>query len=476
MRTLLSCLAISAVFLSTRTHAQDTEADSPPLFVTAERLIVGPGQVLEPGQVLVRDGLIAAVGQDLEAPEGATLVTGQVVCAGFIDPWSALGIDPQSLSDKNTDMASRAADAVDVFNGRNLRYEALGAGVTTVRSQLAATATESGVGAVLKLAADERDGALLLDEAAAGASIGLSVLGGGRFVQNSDGSFNFLSGPQAADPFDRLSQVDSLAGDLEAGRKYAQGLIEFKYELEEWEKEIAEKQEELDKDFKKAKKARKKDVEKAEKDGKEHEEKKYKEDKKPKAPKFNAAREMYGRIANGEIPLFVQVHRDAEIRALLKATEGFTRLRLILAGCTGASPSAEALAERNITVVVWPGLINASGKEVYDEFEGHDLTLASRLSAAGVNVLLGSGGESARATRDLPLLAGIAIGHGLDREKAFAALTLKAAQALDVADRVGSIAFGKDADLQVLDGEPLVSTTRVQYVIADGAIVVSPEN
>ena len=34
----------------------------------------------------------------------------------------------------------------------------------------------------------------------------------------------------------------------------------------------------------------------------------------------------------------------------------------------------------------------------------------------------------------------------------------------------------KDADLQVLDGEPLVSTTRVQYVIADGTIVVSPEN
>ena len=55
-------------------------------------------------------------------------------------------------------------------------------------------------------------------------------------------------------------------------------------------------------------------------------------------------------------------------------------------------------------------------------------------------------------------------------------MTLKAAQALDVADRVGSIAFGKDADLQVLDGEPLVSTTRVQYVIADGNIVVSPEN
>ncbi len=476
MRTLLSCLAISAAFLPTRAFAQDAEPEQPPLFVSAERLILAPGEVLEPGQVLIKDGVIVAVGQDLEAPEGATQVSGQVVCPGFIDPWSALGLDPGSQGNSNADMGARAADAVDVFNGEHLRMEALGAGVTTVRAQIARGALESGPGTMLKLAGDTRDSAILLEEAAAGASIGLSTIGGGRFVQDANGNFVFQGGAQATDPFDRLSQVDRLVSDLEAGRKYAQDLIEFRYELEEWEKEIAKKEEELDKDFKKAKKAREKDVKKAEEDGKEYKEKKYKEDRKPAPPKYDLARETLGRIANGELPLFVQVHRVAEIRELLKSTERFSRLRLMIAGGTEAMTCSEALAKRKIPVVVWPTLLEDTGKEGYDEFDSHELTLAGQLAAAGVPVLLGSGGENPRATRDLPLLAALAIGHGLDRDRAFAALTIKAAEALDVADRVGSIAFGKDADLQVLDGEPLVSTTRVQYVIADGTIVVSPEN
>jgi len=476
MHTLLSCLAISAAFLPARALAQDAEATEPALFVSAQRLIIAPGEVLEPGQVIIRDGLIVAVGQDLEAPEGATLVSGEVVCSGFIDPWSALGLDSASQGNSKVNMASRAVDALDIFNGANLRQEALGAGVTTVRSQLARGGQKSGIGAVLKLAGDSRESAVLLAEGAAGASIGLSQQGRGRFVQDASGTFQLVSGAQAVDPFDRLSQVDRLASSLEGGRTYSQSLIEYRYDLEEWEEDIAEKEKELDKGFKKAKKARKKDQDKAEKDDKEFKENKYKEDKKPKAPKFDSEKEAFGRIVNGEIPLIVQVHRVAEIRELLKATERFNRLRLIIAGGTEAMSCAEELASRQVSVVVWPTLLDQSGKQGYDEFDGHKLTLAGRLAAAGVPVLLGSGGQSPRATRDLPLLAALAIGHGFDRDKAFAAMTLKAAEALDVADRVGSLAFGKDADLQVLDGEPLVSTTRVQYVIADGTIVVSPEN
>ncbi len=476
MRTLLSFLAFGAALLPVRALAQEAEAETPPLFLSAERLIVKPGEILEPGQVLVRDGIIVAVGQDLEAPEGAVTVSGKVICSGFIDPWSALGVDDDSRNNPNADMGSRAVDAVDLFNGEHLRKEALGAGITTVRTTVAATGGASGTGAVVKLAGQSRENAILLAEGAAGMSIGLSQIGGGRFIQDANGNFQFVSGPQAADPFDRLSQVDRLIGELEAGRKYAEKLIEYRYELEEWEKEIAKKEEELEKDFKKAKKAREKDMEKAEEEGKEFKENKYKEDSKPSPPKFDAPREVLGRIVNGEIPLVVQVHRYAEIRSLLESTERFGRLRMILAGATEAGDSAEEIAKRRIPVVVWPALLNETGKSAFDEFDAHDLTLAGRLSAAGVTVLLGSGGENPRATRDLPLFAAIAVGHGFEREKAFAALTLKAAQALDIADRVGSLEFGKDADLIVLDGEPLVSTSRVQYVIADGDIVVSPEN
>jgi imidazolonepropionase-like amidohydrolase len=89
-----------------------------------------------------------------------------------------------------------------------------------------------------------------------------------------------------------------------------------------------------------------------------------------------------------------------------------------------------------------------------------------------VPVLLGSGGAQPLASRDLPLLAALAVGHGLGRERAFEALTLGAAEALDAGDRIGSLEQGKDADLLVLDGEPLATTTRVLYVITGGELAV----
>jgi imidazolonepropionase-like amidohydrolase len=149
------------------------------------------------------------------------------------------------------------------------------------------------------------------------------------------------------------------------------------------------------------------------------------------------------------------------------------RLRLIIAGGVEAGYFAAKLAERHIPVIVWPVPL---GKSRPDEYEASDLSLAARLERDGVQVMLGSGGQEASATRDLPLLAGLAIGAGLDHDAALDALTTSAANVLDAGDRIGSLDPGKDADVLVLDGEPLVSTTHVQYVIAGGRVVVTPED
>jgi imidazolonepropionase-like amidohydrolase len=76
----------------------------------------------------------------------------------------------------------------------------------------------------------------------------------------------------------------------------------------------------------------------------------------------------------------------------------------------------------------------------------------------------------------LPLLASLAIGNGLDRDKAFDALTLGAARAFDAGDRLGSLEPGKDAEILVLEGEPLAADARVRYVISSGRVVLEPEN
>ncbi|MCP3919938.1 MAG: amidohydrolase family protein [bacterium] len=426
--------------------------DHETILIKAEKVIVRPGKVLENAQVLVEDGRIVAVGAALEAPADAQVIEGAVVCAGFIDPWSGLGLSSSAITDRNTSPATRSVDAFDRYQSAHALGECLRTGVTSVRVQAGMSSPIGGVGAVVRTDPEAGSAtAVVLADSNAAAAIGVTSRG------------------RATDVFDRISQVDKLRDTLEAARKYREDEVEYRHELTAWQEEIAKEEEKLEKGFKKAKKARDKKVKDAEEDGKEFKEKKYKEDKKPRLPKYDADKSMFARVVEGELPLVVTAHRVAELRELLQVTEPFGRLRLVVAGGTESLTVADELAERRIPVLVWPAPL---GTSVSDELDGHDLSLAGQLRAKGVKVLLGSGGSA--NSRDLPLFAQLAVGHGLDAEAAFAAITYDAARALDVADRIGSVQRGRDADLLVLSGDPLRSSTQVRYVLSAGRVVVSP--
>lgn len=422
------------------------------VLLKAQKVIVRPGKVLEGASVLVEDGVIVEVGEGIAAPEGAQVVEGEVVCAGFLDPWSTLGLTRESEADRRADAATRSVDGFDPFRSAHARDEALRAGVVAVRVQGGEDTTLGGVGALVSTGPGTSfDELVLLADASAGASVGASQRG------------------RAADIVDRIEEVDKIVSAVQSGEEYALDLAEYQRELAAWEAEIAKALEKLEKDFKKAKKDREKEVEEAQEKGKEHKDEKYKEDKKPKPPKYDADKEVMARVANGEIPLVVHANRAGELRELLAATRRFGRLRVVVAGGAESLAVADELAERRIPVIVWPAPLG-TGRP--DELEGLDLTLAGRLAEEDVPVLLGSTGDH---SRDLPLLAALAIGHGLDREEAFAALTHRAARTFDVADRLGSVEVGRRADLLVLDGEPLLPTTRVRHVLVNGRVVVTPD-
>jgi hypothetical protein len=370
-------------------------------------------------------------------------------------------MEEASLVDRSFSAATKAADGWNPFADEHLREEALRAGVTAIHLQGGSTAALGGLGALVRIGPSLGDDALVLADACLSATVGLSADGG------------FFGGVRAVDPFERMQQIDRIAQNLGSGQAYAETWAKYESEIVEWEKAIAEKEAELEKDFKKAKKDREKDLEQAEEKDKEFKEKRYKEDRKPRRPKVDADKAVLARVASGEIPLVVEAHRASEIRGLLDALDDYKRVRLVIAGGTEALNQAERLAERHVTVIVWPAPLGASKN---DEYEGHDLSLAGELAEAGVKVLIGSGGRLPAATRDLPLLAAGCVGHGLDRDAAFGALTIDAARALDVADRLGSVELGKDGELIVLTGDPLAAATRVQYVISAGRVVVTPED
>jgi imidazolonepropionase-like amidohydrolase len=70
--------------------------------------------------------------------------------------------------------------------------------------------------------------------------------------------------------------------------------------------------------------------------------------------------------------------------------------------------------------------------------------------------------------RNLPAAVLYAVEQGLDAEKALAALTLNAAQAFKIDDRVGSIEPGKDADLAIFNGHPFKDAGQVVGVVVGG--------
>jgi imidazolonepropionase-like amidohydrolase len=61
-----------------------------------------------------------------------------------------------------------------------------------------------------------------------------------------------------------------------------------------------------------------------------------------------------------------------------------------------------------------------------------------------------------------------AVERGLDADRALTALTLGAAKALKIDDRVGSIEPGKDGDLVIFNGHPFQEAGRVLRVVVDG--------
>ena len=153
--------------------------------IRAARVVLRPGHVLENATVVVEGRHITAIGADVEVPEGARVLEGDVVCAGFIDPWSVAGLDANSANATSSEAFARAADAVDSYGQEHVLDELVRAGVLATRSIIGARAQFGGLSVFLRTA----DAQPLLDESALHTAVGV---GGGFSQQRSfDGSLTF---------------------------------------------------------------------------------------------------------------------------------------------------------------------------------------------------------------------------------------------------------------------------------------------
>jgi imidazolonepropionase-like amidohydrolase len=169
-----------------------------------------------------------------------------------------------------------------------------------------------------------------------------------------------------------------------------------------------------------------------------------------------------------EIPIHVNARRAIVIRAALKVADDYG-LKLVFQECTEGYRVAGQLAERKIPVVLGPFYYYPGNMGQYREGRKVNWNNAGILAKAGVKVALGSGGQP--ETIDILTAATFAFRHGMDPNEALKAITITPAEILGVADRVGSLEKGKDADIVILSGDPLDVTTRVEKVILNGKTV-----
>ncbi|MEW1779502.1 amidohydrolase [Streptomyces sp. NPDC086777] len=172
--------------------------------------------------------------------------------------------------------------------------------------------------------------------------------------------------------------------------------------------------------------------------------------------------EALGRVLRREIPWRQHVHRADDIATALRLAEEFG-YDLVIDHGTEAAELADLIAERDIPVILGPLIVGRAKNEL----RNRSLRTAGILAAAGVRICIATD-HCVVPIQFLVHQATLAVKEGLDRATAIESLTINPAQVLGIADRLGSLEPGKDADLCVWSGDPLDVMQRVEAAYVRG--------
>ena len=363
--------------------------------------------IIEPATIQVEDGLIKAVGQQVEIPADAEIVdlTGKWVTPGFIDAHSHLAMGEPGVrgggDDDNeaTDPATPHVRMVDSLDPWSIGIPAARKGGFTAVCSLPGSANViGGVGVAVKL----KDAECVQDLVIPGTEVMKMALG-----ENPKGCY----GPQKRMPMTRMG-----IGAV---------LREALYNAKQYSDEMAE----------------------AEKEGKPF--------------KHNFKLDPLVPVVRGEMRCRVHCHRADDILTAVRIGEEFG-LDLVVEHCTEGFKVADILAKKNVKCVVGPLRLVPAKEEIWN----CTMENPAIMEKAGCEFALSADAQT--MTRWLPEEVGIAMAYGLSEEAAFKGLTINAAKILNLDHRMGTLEAGKDADIAIFDGHPLCNMTRCKATMIDG--------
>ncbi|MEW5900053.1 MAG: amidohydrolase family protein [Acidobacteriota bacterium] len=181
-------------------------------------------------------------------------------------------------------------------------------------------------------------------------------------------------------------------------------------------------------------------------------------------PKKDLGKEALLLALRREIPVHVHVCTASEIMSAIRLADEFN-LKLTLAHVPGAYLIVDDLASR-------PDVHFNVGCTMLFTYYQDRLKLknvAAILAEAGLPVSL-QADTVGLWQRNLLYFASMCVRYGMKEEDALKAVTIRGAEGVGLGGRIGSIEEGKDADLALLNGEPLEMTTSVSTVVVDGKV------
>ena len=184
-----------------------------------------------------------------------------------------------------------------------------------------------------------------------------------------------------------------------------------------------------------------------------------------KEPKFDMKLEAMLPVMRGEIPLKAHAHRTDDILTSIRIAREFG-VKLTMDHCTEGHMIAEKLATYDYPALVGPSF----GSKSKPELSNKTFETPAVLHKAGVSISIITD-ANVIPIENLPMCAGLAVDAGLPMEEGWRAITINPARHIGIADRVGSLEVGKDADVVIWTKDPLVYIGGKAYIsIIDGKI------
>ena len=169
-------------------------------------------------------------------------------------------------------------------------------------------------------------------------------------------------------------------------------------------------------------------------------------------------------VIQRKVPLAITTNRESDLRQAIKLAQDYG-VRVVIIGGAEAWRVADQLAFAKIAVVVDP-MSNLPAS--FDEL-GSRLDNAALLRKAGVSVAMSLDGvQSYNAGLSIREGAGLAVANGLSYPDGLRSIISAPAEIWGIADRFGTLAPGRDADIVIWGGDPLEPSSAPTTVLVQG--------